>query len=325
MSALRRSLKSCVAAILLVTIAIAPARAAERVDGEELIRVSGQGDLLAVQAQLAAGVDVNARSYSGSTALIEAAAGKHLDVVRALLAAKARPDHASQGWTALFFAVTAGNVEMASTLVQAGADPNITPSNYAGGRSALMTALAACNVRMARLLMEAGAYVNATTSYGATPLWFAVWNEGPEHLAVTRELLQAGAVVDAGHHPRYQLPAGATGSALAEDGSVQVTLPMGRSAEGTVLGQVASSGKVRQLELLLEAGAKVDARQPGWRTPLMLAASAGKPEAVRLLLAADADIAAIDSDGRNALMHARLRGNAETIGLLESPPKRVAR
>src|SRR5437868_2328026 len=53
---------------------------------EALVSAANAGDLDAVNGFLAAGVDVNARNARGSTALMDASAGGHLNVVQALLA-----------------------------------------------------------------------------------------------------------------------------------------------------------------------------------------------------------------------------------------------
>jgi len=153
----------------------------------------------------------------------------------------------------------------------------------------------------ARMLLAARANVNARTSYGATPLWFAMWHDGPEQLALVQALIDAGADVDSGHVAPYRMP----------------SRPSLRSAEGTVLGGAAASGKAHYVRVLLAAGASVDARQPGWRTPLMQASGSGSVETVRLLLEAGADINANDSDGKTALVHAREAGHGKTLQLLE--------
>ena len=70
------------------------------------------------------------------------------------------------------------------------------------------------------------------------------------------------------------------------------------------------------VQVLLSAGAEVDARQPGWRTPLMLAAAKGNLPVVRALLEAGADPAAKDSDDRTALSLARANGHVEVVELL---------
>src|SRR6266566_1391330 len=53
---------------------------------EGFVSAAGAGDLEAVNEFLKAGTDVNARNSHGSTAMMDAAAGDHLEVVQALIA-----------------------------------------------------------------------------------------------------------------------------------------------------------------------------------------------------------------------------------------------
>jgi ankyrin repeat protein len=59
------------------------------------------------------------------------------------------------------------------------------------------------------------------------------------------------------------------------------------------------------INILLKAGAEIEAREPGFgRTPLMLAAQTNKPEVVSALLKAGADPTSADSYGATALIWA---------------------
>lgn len=267
---------------------------------------AGRGDLAQVKQMLEAGIHPDAQnSQAKETALMRAAGAGQLAVVEALLAAGARPDKRdAAGSTALLSATASGRIEVVRVLLAAGADPEVTSPALAG-RTPLMWSLGNGNTAMAQVLLDGGANVNARTSYGATPLRFAVWHDGPEQRVLVRRLLEAGADPDTGQIPSYKLPAN----------------PPLRSAEGTVLGNVAGGGSVEMVRILLEGGATVDARQPGWRTPLMMAAAGGHVEVVRMLLAAGADVAAKDSDGRTALDLALAASRAGAVALLQDAGK----
>lgn len=267
---------------------------------------AGRGELARVGQMLEAGIHPDVQnSQPDGTALMHAAEAGQLAVVEALLAAGARPDKRDfLGSTALVSASARGHVDVVRTLLAAGADTEVTVSAL-GGRTPLMWALGNGDAAMAQVLLDGGANVNARTSYGATPLRFAVWHDGPEQRVLVRRLLEAGADPDTGQIPSYKLPAN----------------PPLRSAEGTVLGNVAGGGSVEMVRILLEGGATVDARQPGWRTPLMMAAAGGHVEVVRMLLAAGADVAAKDSDGRTALDLALAASRAGAVALLQDAGK----
>lgn len=105
------------------------------------------------------------------------------------------------GWsgdTALNLAVRLGNLQIASMLVEAGADVGATDGNC---QSPLMNASARGDVQMVKLLLEYGADVNKSNRCQgaewicpATALIAASWNL---HSEVARILLEAGADV---HH-----------------------------------------------------------------------------------------------------------------------------
>jgi ankyrin repeat protein len=223
---------------------------------------------------------VNARSNDGWTALLHAASNDHTEAVRALLAAKADTD------------------------------PYVFM--LGGGRTPLMLALGSGNVEMARALLQAGASVFVTTSYGATALRFAMWHDSPQMQQLVEQMLAKGAEVDAGRTPAA--PGTGDPAAPGQPGA-QVPIPV-RHAQGTALGDMAARGSAQMARILLAAGADVDARQIGWRTPLMQAAAGGNVAVVRVLLEAGADPQAQDGDGRTALELAIANGRSEVAQLL---------
>lgn len=91
-----------------------------------------QNDLEMLQIALEGGASVkNITSEYNGTALISAAHLGHIEIVRALIAAKAPLDHVNNlGWTALIEAVVLGNgsknhIDTVEALVKAGADVDI--------------------------------------------------------------------------------------------------------------------------------------------------------------------------------------------------------
>ena len=78
-----------VLSMCLVALTVGCAAAAVAGPNEVLIAAATRGDAAAVRTLLANGADVNAKTSKGETALMLASAKGHLDVVKALLAAKA--------------------------------------------------------------------------------------------------------------------------------------------------------------------------------------------------------------------------------------------
>lgn len=116
-------------------------------------------DLELVKLALEGGTDPRAvaGNYDG-TALISAAHLGHVEIVKALIAAKANLDHVnSMGWTALLMCVVLGNnskehIATVDALVKAGADVDIKDR---GGNSALAHARARRYDEMIKILEPA--------------------------------------------------------------------------------------------------------------------------------------------------------------------------
>ena len=133
---------------------------AERYDVVTIAAVND--DLEMLNIALAAGANARAVTspYAG-TALIAAAHRGHVEIVRALIAAKAPLNHVNDfGWTALLEAVVLGNgsakyAAVVDALVKAGADVNIADRH---STTALGHAHARGYSQIARILENAGGH-----------------------------------------------------------------------------------------------------------------------------------------------------------------------
>jgi len=207
-----------------------------------------------IRALLKRGADVNAKEgKDDQTALMWAAAEKHPQVVRALVknganvAARSRlvakpdpyiveisldqsiwgsnyPDttrwqEQSGGFTALYFAAQAGDIDSARILIKAGADIDAPHVEWG---SALNISIASGHEDFALFLLEQGADANTSDAWGVSPLHYALYKglmilnrwkpTDSEHLGWEREnmpgliaaLLERGA--DPGARIKYSYP-----------------------------------------------------------------------------------------------------------------------
>lgn len=169
----------------------------ESIGCNELITAAENGDLNRVREQLEKGVDVNARSGAGHTALMLAAHAGHFDVVKALLDAKADPNlraltfHAGEYQT-LMAAMNRCNKDwekILDAMIAAGGEVN---PKEPFSTTPLIYAIARYDSVMVKALIAKGADVNLKTERGTTPLMTAVMSEGLT-VEIVKLLLAAGA------------------------------------------------------------------------------------------------------------------------------------
>lgn len=154
---------------------------------------------------LEAGADSNAENKYEQTPLIFAASswvfpvtknkeriGKRgqIDIVHMMIESGADVNHVSgYGYTPLNQAAQAGHAEITETLIEAGADVNLTAASY-GFFTPLHNAAEYGHLDVVQILIEAGAHLNATNKFGDNPLSLA--SQGG-HGDVVDALIQAGA------------------------------------------------------------------------------------------------------------------------------------
>lgn len=149
-----------------------------------LMTCAKTGTADAISLLIEFGASVNAKEPAqNQTSLMWAAAEKHPDAVRALIAAHADLNaHSKQGFTALHFAARVGDVESIKLLLAAGVDVNILTQageGESGGRNAtgsgytpLLVATMRAQIDTALYLLDHGADPNILAA-GVTPLHWA--------------------------------------------------------------------------------------------------------------------------------------------------------
>jgi ankyrin repeat protein len=235
-----------------------------------------------VKALLVHGANVNAvEAQHSQNALMWAVAQRRPEVVKVLLEAGANVRARSRaypqvvtgeetqragreelnytvfrgGSTALLFAARSGDVESASLLLNAGADPN---EALPDGASALIVAAHSGNGAVGALLLERGADPNAN-AVGYTPLHAAVLRGD---LALVKALLKHGA------NPNRVITRG-TPSRRANGHQFELLGPL---VSATPYVQAAQYLEIEMMRTLAAAGADTRRAKADGMTPLMLAA-----------------------------------------------------
>lgn len=171
----------------------APA-AASRAD-LDLIAAATAGDTAAVRAALAAGADVRAVDPTGATALVRAAYGNHVDAARVLVDAGADVNHEDSTQQSAYLIATSeigDDVRLLDLTLAHGGDVRALDSFDGTG---LIRAAHRGYPQVVDRLLAAGVAVDHVNNLGWTALLEAVilGDGGPQHQAVVRSILAAGA------------------------------------------------------------------------------------------------------------------------------------
>ena len=252
----------------------------------ELLEAAENNETQKVSELISKGADVNAKSSTGWTPLMNAAFSgatmSNAEIVKLLIDKGADVNAKnSSGGTALNYG--ARDTEIAKLLIDKGADVNAKDS---GGWTPLMYATCAENNKVVKLLLDKGADANVKTPKGETPLLTAT-SRGLGEIAIL--LIEKGADVNA------KDSGGWTPLMYAVLSFYPADIP----------------------KLLIDKGADINAKGPNGETPLMLAVTSDHAETLKLLIDKGANVNAKNSNGETALSIAESRGDKEIVKLLK--------
>jgi ankyrin repeat protein len=155
-------------------------KAANQAAQARLYKAIEQGDVGGVRKAVKGGAGLNAyfgpaagdSRYEYETPLTLSIALNKPTVLRALLNAGADPMVSSSNWPPLHNAARSGSAAMVTALLDKGADPNY--GTYQVGETALMHAVISCDTDSVKVLLTRGANPDAKTSEGRDALGFAM-------------------------------------------------------------------------------------------------------------------------------------------------------
>ncbi|MDF2626547.1 MAG: palmitoyltransferase Hip14 isoform [Symbiobacteriaceae bacterium] len=240
--------------------------------------------------------------------LADAIGMRSLPNVQAALVKGADPNaRDSYGITMLFHATGQGRAPIVQLLICAGADVNARHGTT--GETALHHASAFGMLAIVGALLAAGADPDIGDNEGFTPLHRAAHFHRTE---VVRRLIAVGADVNTRSSPQWNAGESVLGAALkGQDGDpadiVQLLINAGAKIDRpdglgmTPMHWAAHRGHAESIKLLAAKGAEVNVYSQWNGTPLMEAAAFGSLASVEALLDAGANAAAVNDYGQTAL------------------------
>lgn len=268
------------------------------------------GDFSRVQQMISEGADVNEPQVDGAIALHWASQWNDVESARQLINVGSDVNKSNRtGATPLQLAAINGSPEMLSVLLEAGADPNGVVS--VTNDTPLMLAAKTGIADAVEILIENGAEVNAMETWGrTTPL---MWASAEGHNEVVALLLENGAEVDA---ETIFVPPDTTrgfeGTAPRDREEREVGPVQHASGEMTALHLAVRNGHYQTAELLLDAGADINALVADGKNALGLAIFNGHYDLASILIERGSDVNQADARNFTPLFWAVDRRNMET-------------
>ncbi|OHB65020.1 MAG: hypothetical protein A2Y76_09445 [Planctomycetes bacterium RBG_13_60_9] len=251
---------------------------------EALARAAAAGDVGRVEELIAQGADVNAKGTTGWTGLTE--------IVKALIAKGAEVDaKCDTGETPLQYAAASGQEAVAGLLIAHGANANVVAKD---GTHPLGDAALYGHEDVVKLLIASGANVHLGAQGRGSALHAAAFGG---HVSILDILIANGADVNR----------------VSKNGTPlhQAASPLGSNTRAM---DIRSAQTVKEL---LAHGATVDAKHPGkGSTPLYGAVARGRYRTAEVLIAAGANVNAKENEGKTLLALAKEGGRTRIAELL---------
>ena len=308
----------------------------------DLSVASASGDMARVETLLAKGPGMARRLDSGRrSALMYAARGGHLEIVRSLLSHGAdpnRPEELANEGHALWMACATGRVDMVKLLLEIGANPNAAPDSSDSCLGITNSRAGDAAPAIEQLLRAHGATTptwhlsnhelrdafetNAPISHEH---WFAEEVLARNDVALADLLLERDpSVVDRLHGGTLRL--GSSDVAISESAVLERLLRAGFDPNRPgwlgkmALHHYAGRGEVGNALLVIEHGADIDALDDEYHgTPLAWAAAEGHEDTVKMLLEHGANpTLPVDLPRATPLERARAVGYETVARLLEA-------
>ncbi|KAK4048708.1 phosphate system positive regulatory protein pho81 [Microbotryomycetes sp. JL221] len=267
-----------------------------------LHEAASAGRLSLVELCLRRGVSVAQADVYGRHPLHYAAINGHAQVCRLLVNAKADPKVLDlDGYSSITYAITNGRTSVVETFMDQGVncdEPAVVANVSTSNPSTLGTA-AATSTAMSEDLNA----LSLACQYG--------------HHDIARLLLDRGAKIlpnQAGYWPQHLAAREGHAAVLrilvdASRGFSGIDVP-DKYSQATPLTHAASEGHVECVNVLLQAGSNVHARDEFRRTPIHYAAWQGHIDCVNLLLAAGASSKLQDDDESDTVLSGGAKGEA---------------
>lgn len=254
-----------------------------------LLFAAQQGDVESAKLFLAAGANVNDTAPNGMSALEIAAFKNQVEVAKFLLDEGADPDAGDAGFAALHAAVLRGSLDLVEALLAHGADPNsqITKATGVRRQSAdygfSANFIGATPVYLAAKFAEIP--IMRALAAGGADLRFAM-PDGSTLLMAAMETARINSLGDQGlgedrreRHVFFRLHETPSPEEVENEVLEIVKLGLASGADvnaadgiaNTALHTAAGNGMTRVIELLVNSGAKLDAKNKRGQTPLAVA------------------------------------------------------